>query len=83
MFSDQVIYLQFRKPFQPDYEILNKIKVCYEIKNPDELAMRLSSDLKDDKNNNKEFLVLIKDLERKTLNETMNSINKFLFNENK
>ena len=45
--------------------------------------MRLSSDLKDDKNNNKEFLVLIKDLERKTLNETMNSINKFLFNENK
>ena len=45
--------------------------------------MRLSSDLKDDKNNIKEFLVLIKDLERKTLNETMNSINKFLFNENK
>ena len=62
---------------------MNKIKGCYEIRSPDELAMRLSSDLKDDKNNNKEFLVLIKDLERKTLNETMNSINKFLFNENK
>ena len=82
-FGCKIYHGPFVYNFKEIYEILNKIKVCYEIKNPDELAMRLSSDLKDDKNNNKEFLVLIKDLERKTLNETMNSINKFLFNENK
>ena len=82
-FGCKIYHGPFVYNFKEIYEILNKIKVCHEIKNPDELAMRLSSDLKDDKNNNKEFLVLIKDLERKTLNETMNSINKFLFNENK
>lgn len=82
-FGCKIYHGPFVYNFKEIYEILNKIKVSYEIRNPDELAMRLSSDLKDDKNNNKEFLVLIKDLERKTLNETMNSINKFLFNENK
>jgi len=82
-FGCKIYHGPFVYNFKEIYEILNKIKVSYEIRNPDELAMRLSSDLKDDKNNNKEFLVLIKDLERKTLNETMNSINKFLFNDNK
>ena len=82
-FGCKIYHGPFVYNFKEIYEILNKIKVCYEIKNPDELAMRLSSDLKDYKNNNKEFMLLMKDLERKTLNETMNSINKFLFNENK
>ena len=82
-FGCRIYHGPFVYNFKEIYEILNKINVCYEIRNPDELAMRLSSDLREDKNNNKEFLVLIKDLERKTLDETMNSINKFLFNENK
>ena len=69
--------------FKEIYEILNEIKVCFKIKNPDDLAVKLSSDLKDDKNYNEEFLILIKDLERQILTKTMNTINQFLFNENK
>ncbi len=82
-FGCKIYHGPFVYNFKEIYEILNKIKVCFKIKNPDDLAVKLSSDLEDDKNYNKEFLILMKDLERQILTKTMNTINQFLFNENK
>ena len=82
-FGCKIYHGPFVYNFKEIYEILNEIKVCFKIKNPDDLAVKLSSDLKDDKNYNEEFLILIKDLERQILTKTMNTINQFLFNENK
>ena len=60
---------------------LEKNKVSKLILNPDELSDNLLKDFKNSKEKSFNFLKIMNDLEKKTLSQTMNIINKFLINE--
>ena len=68
--------------FKEIYEILNKNTISFEVTNPNELANKLELDFKDRKNNKEKNTILIKEIENITVNQTMDCINKYFFNEN-
>ena len=67
--------------FKEIYDFLEKNKVSKLILNPDELSDNLLKDFKNSKEKIFNFLKIMNDLEKKTLSQTMNVINKFLINE--
>ena len=67
--------------FKEVYEILKKIQISEKIENTKELSDNLIKDLEDHRKDNKKISVLINNLGQKTLADTMNKINNFLFNE--
>ena len=67
--------------FKEIYDFLEKNKVSKLILNPDELSDNLLKDFKNSKEKSFNFLKIMNDLEKKTLSQTMNIINKFLINE--
>ncbi len=81
-FGCKIYHGPYTYNFKEIYKILNKLKVCFEVKNFDELARNLNSDFQNEHKDTEKFSFLIKNLESKTLDKTMNSINSFLFNEN-
>ena len=67
--------------FKEIYEILKKNKITEEIKNSDELAFKIKSDLSIENKNNGKFREIMISLKQDTLNKTMREINNFLSNE--
>ena len=67
--------------FKEIYEILKKNKITEEIKNFDELAFKIKSDLSIENKNNGKFREIMISLKQDTLNKTMREINNFLSNE--
>ena len=67
--------------FKEIYEILKKNKISEEIKNFDELAFKIKSDLSVESKNNDKFREIMISLKQDTLNKTMREVNNFLSNE--
>lgn len=67
--------------FKEIYEILKKNKITEEIKNFDELAFKIKSDLSVESKNNDKFREIMISLKQDTLNKTMREVNNFLSNE--
>jgi 3-deoxy-D-manno-octulosonic-acid transferase len=67
--------------FKEVYEILKENCISEKIENSEELSENLIKDLKDVHKEDKKISVLINNLGKKTLADTMNNINNFLLNE--
>ena len=67
--------------FKDIYEILGKNNISKKIDNFEELGDHLIEDLKNSAKGDRQISSLINSLGQKTLNDTMNNINNFLFNE--
>ena len=67
--------------FKDIYEILEKNNISKKIDNFEELGDHLIEDLKNSAKGDRQISSLINSLGQKTLNDTMNNINNFLFNE--
>ena len=68
--------------FKDVYLLLSQKNVSKQVNSSKELAENLISDLNSPKDNNSSFISLVKHLEQKILNESMEKINLFI-NENK
>ncbi len=78
----KIYHGQFIYNFKETYEILNKNKISFEIKSSEDLANNLDLDFKNKIKNKEKIIMLMKDLEHRTLSRTMNCINKYFFYEN-
>ena len=67
--------------FEEIYKTLKQYNISQKIENSDELAAHLLTDLINIKNNSNEFSILMNNLARKTLHDTMKNIKIFLSNE--
>ena len=67
--------------FQEVYEILEKNRVSKKVNDYEELSDNLSRDLEAPKKINSELSSPIKNLEQKTLTDTMKIIDNFLYND--
>ena len=67
--------------FKETYEFLKKKKISTRISNINQLAKLLSLDLKNIQKKQNNYFSIVNNLGKKTLNGTMKSINKFLFDE--
>ncbi len=69
--------------FKDIYEILEKIKISFKVRDHEELGKYLEKDLDPAHRKNDKISKIISDLSNKTLTNTLNEINKFLLDETK
>ncbi len=79
----RIYHGQYVYNFEEIYDLLKKHKISFTINSADELAQNIEKDLISFTKDNNKFTNLMYKLEQDTLENTMNKINSFLFNENK
>ena len=80
-FGCKIYHGKYVYNFQEIYDFLKLNKISEEIDSYDSLANKLINDLSSEESKKDKFSIVMRELEKKTLSDTMSRLNKFLFNE--